>query len=329
MTPHPTLDLAALHGHATEKNQFLEQLDQACRGNGFFFVVNHGISPDLLQSALQHTRQFFDLNEAEKNNMHIRQSAHFRGYSQMKNARDWREQVHFGQELLAVEHPGVCYQLQGENQWPVSLGDPFRNTMLAYLEAVHNVGRELLGAIASLLQLPDDYFDKLSAEPPYLLMKLICYYAQPNTEVDRPGVAAHCDWSWLTILLQDEVGGLEVLSAKGDWQPVSPAPAALSVNLGELLEILSRGLFVATAHRVINPSEEKRRLSIPVFINPALDAMVTPLAALSEIAHTAPDEHIHRVAAAGQTPDTFHFGDSEWSRKGLGKWCYNTACLRP
>lgn len=329
MTPHPTLDLSAWHGDAAARTQFLEQLDQACRSNGFFYVINHGISPALLQLALQQTRQFFDLDDAAKNSMHISQSAHFRAYSQMKNARDWREQVHFGQELPAIEQTRDCYQLIGPNLWPDSLGDAFRDTMLTYLEAVQQLGSQLLRAMAGLLQLPADYFEQLSAEPPYLLMKLICYYAQPNAEVDRPGVAAHCDWSWLTILLQDDVGGLEVLSSAGEWQPVTPAPAVLSVNLGELLEILSRGHFVATAHRVINPSEEKRRLSIPVFINPALDARVMPLTTLPAIAHTAPDEHIHRVVAAGQTSDAFHFGDSEWSRKGLGKWCYNTACLRP
>jgi isopenicillin N synthase-like dioxygenase len=328
MTPHPTLDLATWHGSAAQRIHFLEQLDQACRSNGFFYVVNHGISPKLREAAMSKTRQFFDLNDADKNNIHIKQSAHFRGYSQMKNTRDWREQVHFGQELPASTLHRDCYQLQGNNQWPASLGTPFRDTMLAYLEAVQQVGQQLLSAMAELLQLPHDYFDKLSAGQPYLLMKLLCYYAQPNAEVDRPGVAAHCDWSWLTILLQDGVGGLEVLSSAGDWQAVSPTPAALSVNLGELLEILSGGQFVATAHRVINPSEEQRRLSIPVFINPALDAVITPVAALSETAHIVPGEHIHRVVPRGKTLAPFHFGDSEWARKGLGKWCHEAGCLK-
>lgn len=327
MTLHPTLDLAAWQGSAAEQVQFLEQLDKACRSDGFFYVTNHGISAAMQQSALQQTRQFFDLNDAEKNKIHIRQSEHFRGYSQMKNDRDWREQIHFGPELPAVEHTRDCYQLMGPNLWPGSLGAPFRDTMLAYLDAVQQLGQQLLSALAALLELPGGYFDKLSAEPPYLLMKLICYYAQPNAEVDRPGVAAHCDWSWLTILLQDDVGGLEVLSNQSEWQAVGPRSGALSVNLGELLEILSGGRFKATAHRVINPSEDKRRLSIPVFINPALDATVAPMAALPATAHSSAGEHIHRVVPAGAALDPFHFGDSEWARKGLGKWCYNTGCL--
>lgn len=327
----PLLDLSDLHAGAPARKVFLEALDQAARSNGFFYLTHHGISPALTQAVLEQSRRFFDLDAAEKNRMHIRHSDHFRGYSQMKNERDWREQVHFGQELPAVpvaENSENCYRLIGENQWPVVLGEPFRSTMLEFLQATSQLGDALLSAFAELLGQPTNYFRQLSAAPPYLLMKLICYYAQPNTVEDRPGVAPHCDWSWLTILLQDDVGGLEVLTQAGDWQPVAPAEGVLSVNVGELLEILTRGQYLAAPHRVINPSEEKKRISVPVFINPPLDALVSPLnLPATPIAHP-PQEHIHRVCEQGLVKSGFPFGPSEWERKGLGKWCHNTACLQ-
>ena len=95
----------------------------------------------------------------------------------------------------------------------------------------------------------------------------------------------------------------------------------------ELLEILTKGRFVATAHRVINPSEEKRRISVPVFINPALDASIVPLAGGATVAAYAPEEHIHRVVERGAPVIPFQFRTSEWARKGLGKWCYRRGCL--
>jgi isopenicillin N synthase-like dioxygenase len=178
-----------------------------------------------------------------------------------------------------------------------------------------------------LLGLSPHYFQQLSAEPPYLLMKCICYYAQNQTDTSRPGVAPHCDWSWLTILLQDATGGLEVQTATGDWVSVPARADALSVNLGELMELVSGGRFQATAHRVINPSRAQRRISVPVFINPALDATVAP--APPKAAFQVPESnlHVHRVMAKNTAVPAFHFGESEWARKGQGKWCHRAACL--
>jgi len=251
----------------------------------------------------------------------------------MKNARDWREQLHVSWDLppvpLSADSPDYeC--LIGYNLWPEAPETAFRQTVTAFLEAASRLGRQLLSLLSEGLQQPTDSFDRLSGSMPYILLKLICYYPQP-TVLERSGVAPHCDWSWLTILLQDETGGLEVRTASGQWQEVVPRKNALFVNTGELLEILTAGYFRAAPHRVINPSRQQKRLSVPVFINPPLDAVVRPLslgaAFQSKAERGAALEHVHRVVPPGIAAAPFVFGASEWQRKGLGEWCYREECL--
>ena len=328
MTPLPTLDASALGAGPASHAAFLRDIEAACRSNGFFFLKNHGIPPALCNDVLITAQDFFAGPAAEKERLHIRHSTNFRGFSQMKNSRDWREQLHFGWEWPEgdwAEGRPEYYRLAGANPWP---GAAFAGILIRYMEAVQALGNRLLAALGACLGLPEDYFDNLSAEPPYLLLKQICYYAQP-ADAPRSGVAPHCDWSWLTILLQDETGGLEILSAEGDWLPVPPQKDTLSVNAGELLEILSRGYFRATPHRVVNPSAANR-ISVPVFINPPLDARVEPLVQAPMPVGVVPaeTEHVHRVVPRAGAGDAFVFGESEWRRKGLGRWCYDEKCLK-
>ncbi|MBL7825124.1 MAG: isopenicillin N synthase family oxygenase [Saprospiraceae bacterium] len=335
MTTLPVIDLSRFDGTEQERSETLYALAQAAATNGFFYIRNHGIPEQLTREVLEAANRFFDLDASAKDQVHIRHSAHFRGYSIMKNERDWREQIHVGQELpvssiqypaSSIQHPAY-HQLTGPNLWPEALGDHFKNPVLEFMQAANKVGNRLLEAFATLLGLPQSHFNDISQEPPYLLLKLICYYAQPLHDIDRPGVAPHCDWSWLTILLQDSAG-LEVLAPEGVWVSAPPQPSMLSVNIGELLEIVSKGRFVATAHQVVNPSEQKRRISVPVFINPALDARIESVQN-KDIQNPLDEQfHVHRVLPRGVYPAVVHFGESEWQRKGLGQWCFDTQCIQ-
>jgi isopenicillin N synthase-like dioxygenase len=187
-------------------------------------------------------------------------------------------------------------RLRGPNLWPA---DPaWRDRMLRLMSDLERAGRDILSALAAGLSARED---------PYLLLKLIHY---PPTEVPQSGVAAHVDFSWITLLLQDDTGGLEVCTPSGEWIEVPPTPGALSVNIGEILQFATRGYFQATPHRVRNRSASRSRFSLPFFLNPGLDTLVEPAAA----------EHVHRVFAADDRAP-FVFGEEEWRRKGLGVWC--------
>lgn len=312
------------------RQAFLKALLLACEQDGFFYLKNHGIPPERCAGILAAAAASFDLPAKDKEMIHINHSSNFRGYSILKNERDWREQFHFGWEWPEFQpRPNLpdYYQLAGTNLFPTPLGESFKSEVMAYMKAVNELGQELLLAIATSLGLTWESFSPPSQEPAYLLLKFICYYPQPDGG-QRPGVAPHCDWSWLTILLQDNLGGLEILSEEGKWLPARPLDGCLSVNLGELLEIVTHGRLKATPHRVINPSQAKKRLSVPAFINPPLNTMVSPIPGWGDGEKKQPfPEHVHRVVERAEDSPAFVFGESEWNRKGLGRWCYSPSCL--
>jgi isopenicillin N synthase-like dioxygenase len=285
----------------------------AGREVGAFQLRLDGAQAARVQAALGAAARFFARPRADKLALDIARSPHHRGFSEMHNARDWREQLHLGRES-PPELEGPPYRhLVGPNQWPD--GDTtLRPALLAHLDDMAALGRRLLDA----LSLPRALLDGQA----YLVMKLICYHPQPqpqpmpHAETLRPGVAAHVDYSLLTLLTEDESGGLELQLRDGKWHAVTPRPDALVVNLGEIAEAATGGALRATPHRVVNRSSARARLSIPVFVCPPLPALVTP----RQQAPRSDGEHVHRVLP----PDVarpFVFGDGEWRRKGENIWC--------
>ena len=293
------------------------------------FTLEPSIDADLCDAAVKVAHGFFAGPREEKLATAIERSPHFRGFSSMHNERDFREQIHLGRELPAAPEAEAerapFLRLEGPNSWP---SDPhFRETLGAYQRAVAELGEKLLVYAAADLGLPPDSFAGASRDG-YLLLKLIAYHPQPAAREARPGVAAHVDFSWLTLTLQD-APGLHVLRPDGEWVEVEPRRGSLWVHAGELLQVASGGVYAAAPHRVVNPSLERTRVSLPLFLNPPLTATVRtllPIAVPSAAArHEA--EHVHRVIEPGSRIEPFHFGEAEWRRKGQNGWCY--ACSPP
>jgi isopenicillin N synthase-like dioxygenase len=292
---------------------------RACREVGAFEWRLAPAGAARLDAALAAATRFFARPPEDKWALDIRRSPHHRGYSEMHNARDWREQLHFGSERPPAYTTGDGApdhrRLVGPNQWPAD--DPaLRRALLAHLDEMARLGRALLAALELPIALVEG--DR------YLVMKAIHYHRQPSAEAQRPGVAAHVDYSLITLLAQDDAGGLEVMLADGAWHPVAPRPGALVVNLGEIAEAATGGALRATPHRVVNPSSERSRLSIPVFINPPLDARVEPRPRPPR----RDPSHVHRVLSPGELAP-FVFGDGEWRRKGENVWCAECCRGRP
>ncbi len=260
---------------------------------------------------------FFALPAGDKQALDIARSPHFRGYSVMHNERDFREQMHFGCERRAAGTEPPCLRLEGPNLWPT---DPaLRASALEHLAAVEQLGAALLAHLAAAMELAPDAFALGPA--PYTLMKWICYHAQP-TSAPRPGVAAHVDFSWLTLTLQDDTGGLELRQPTGAWHAATPRPDELLVHVGELLQFATGNRLLATPHRVVNPSRERMRLSAPVFVAPDLRQVVRralPLRAPDAL--RSDHDHVHRVLDPLALPSEFQFGAAEWRRKGENRWC--------
>jgi isopenicillin N synthase-like dioxygenase len=161
-------------------------------------------------------------------------------------------------------------RLLGPNRWPSEVAN-FQDRVYAYYRAVTQLGRRLLSGFLLALGLPEDHFDSVLQKPPSQL-RLIHYPFQPSA-LDAPGIGAHTDYECFTILHATSPG-LEVLNARDQWLDAPPLPGAFVINIGDLLEVLSNGHWVSTAHRVRKVAEE--RYSAPLFFNLDYDAEIAP-----------------------------------------------------
>lgn len=199
------------------------------------------------------------------------------------NQVDHREQLQFGpeDEPLASFQPGTSADytgLQGPNQWPASTLDSlprFRPYILEYMDQLEILSTHLMEAIALSLDLNADYFRDLFGLNPYYRLKCAKYPSVAQGKSTTIGCGAHKDTGFLTVLLQDMVGGLQGQDpVSGEWMDTRPIPDTFIVTLGESVERLTDGAYQATVHRVLNNTSGQDRYSIPFFFDPALDAQI-------------------------------------------------------
>ena len=288
----PQLNLERFGDREEERTAFLAELRHAARHVGFFYLVGHGIEPELLGALMDSARRFFALTESDKLAAAMVNSPHFRGYARIAGERtrglqDWREQIDIGAEQPAFPlAPGApaWMRLRGPNQWPAALPE-LRPAVLHWQAAATRVLTQLMRAFALSLGQREEVFEPLYLNDPHILVKLIRYPGRELTGSDQ-GVGAHKDSGLLSLLLQDQQGGLQVETAQG-WVDVVPRPGALVVNIGELLELASDGYLRATLHRVITPPVGRQRISAAFFLGARLDATVPLLSLPAELAAQA------------------------------------------
>lgn len=276
----PVLDLALLELPDADQSPYLAELRTTARDVGFFYLINHGINPQLLQNVQSITQAFFALPDEEKQHVSMIHSPHFRGYNRAgveytREQRDQREQFDIGAERVALALQAgdpAWKRLQGPNLWPEALPQ-LRPVIHAWQQAMTGIALRLLRAFAKSLSLPPDAFDALYGTHPNEHVKLIRYPGQAS-DASQQGVGAHKDSGFLTFLLQDEQPGLQVEVTAGHWVDALPKPGAFVVNIGELLEIATNGYLRATVHRVVSPPARKERVSIAFFLGAQLDAEV-------------------------------------------------------
>ena len=241
---------------------------------------------------MKSARGFFALPERDKLAVEMVQSPHFRGYTRLAREHtlglpDWREQIDIGAERPVVPRSAgapAWTRLQGPNQWPAALPG-LRPVVLDWQASATRVLTRLLRAFALSLGQSDDVFEPLHRDDPHVLVKLIRYPGRELSGGDQ-GVGAHKDSSLLSLLLQDDQGGLQVETAQG-WVDVAPRRGSLVVNIGEILELASDGYLRATLHRVISPPAGRERISAAFFLGARLDASVPLLALPPELAAQA------------------------------------------
>ncbi|UVO13523.1 isopenicillin N synthase family oxygenase [Mycobacterium sp. SVM_VP21] len=305
----PVLDLSDAD---TDPAAFRLALREATHTCGFFYLIGHGIPDEQIAKILALARQFFKLPETEKNQISQLKSPHFRGYSrlggELTNGHvDWREQIDIGPERPALPEAEGYWHLQGPNLWPARPAS-FRSVFEAWDRSLSSAGLQLLRHWAASLGAAEDLFDDAFAASPATLIKVIRYPASP---ADGQGVGAHKDSGVLTLLLvEPDSEGLQVESSPGEWVDVPPRAGAFIVNIGELLEVATDGYLRATRHRVRSPQPGTDRISVPYFLNPALDATVpritlpAELAVLARGVETDPDNPIFNT-----------YGENAWKSR--------------
>ncbi len=287
----PLIDVAALTAGPAERAAVARQIGDACRAHGFFYVIGHGISPALVARLEALSHRFFALPEATKMQWRMALGGRaWRGYfplgGELTSGRpDWKEGLYLGTEL-APDHPLVQARtpLHGPNLLPEL--DGFADTILAYMDAVTALGHRLMEGIALSLALPASYFaDRYTADP-LVLFRLFNYPTQPlpahleQQDAQIWGVGEHTDYGLLTILHQDDVGGLSVHTPAG-WVDAPPVPGSFVCNIGDMLDHMTGGLYKSTPHRVKRNTSGRDRLSFPLFFDPNFAARVQRIEGLS------------------------------------------------
>jgi isopenicillin N synthase-like dioxygenase len=310
----PVIDLSAADRGPQARALLHAQLHSAAHGVGFFQLTGHGVTEAETAALTGAMRAFFALPEADRLAVSNLNSPHFRGYTRTGDertggSRDWRDQLDIGAERPAhVPAPGEpgYWWLEGPNQWPAAL-PALRTAALGWIDRLSGVAHKLLHELLAAIGAPPDFYDDVFADRPHLHLKLVRYPGSAGDGSDQ-GVGAHKDYGFLTLLHQDEIGGLQVQRGDGLFHEVPPIPGAFVVNLGELLEVATNGYLLATNHRVVSPPGATERYSVPFFYNPRLDARIAPL------------PFPHATDAPGVTTDPANPLFAEYGRNELKGW---------
>lgn len=275
----PVIDIGPLRD-GSDPDAVADALHRASKDVGFIYVANHGISEMLIRSTREAALSFFHLPEDRKSQVAV--SDKHRGYLGQGGAKmqtgaksDLKESFIFGYEgtdgVTPEDHP-----LRGANRWPDVVPE-VRRQALAYFEAAHAVAHHLMRGFAIGLGKEADFFLQKAAMP--MSRASFVYYPPQDARMgpDQFGVGPHTDFGVLTVLCQDDVGGLQVEDAGGEWVTAPPIPGTLVVNVGDLLARWTNDAYRSTPHRVVN-SSGRERLSLVLAYDPEPETMIDPRA---------------------------------------------------
>ncbi|KAL1290403.1 hypothetical protein HN51_058863 [Arachis hypogaea] len=264
-------------------SNIIEEIGRACKEWGFFQVINHKVPLEKRQRIEDAAKKFFGLSLEEKLKVR-RDDRNVLGYFEAehtKNVRDWKEIYDFNVQQPTFippshdhHHDDINIQFHWDNRWP--LNPPhFREACEDYAEEVEKLAYKLMELIALSLGLAPNRFRgffkhntsniRLNHYPP-------CPY--PHLAL---GLGRHKDTGVLTVLNQDDVGGLQVRrKSDGEWITVKPISNSFIINVGDMIQVWSNDAYESVEHRVMVNSE-RDRFSIPFFLKPALYTDVEPL----------------------------------------------------
>ena len=256
------------------------QIQAACRERGFFYVTGHGVPAALLDELTEASAEFFALPATDKLEIAMERGGRaWRGYFPVggeltSGQPDLKEGLYFGAEL-PEDDPRVRagLPLHGRNLFPAQV-PRLRELVLSYLDALTGLGQTVLAGVALSLGLPAAYFAAGYTADPTVLFRIFSYPPSPPG-FSGWGVGEHTDYGLLTLLAQDDSGGLQIAAPEG-WIDAPPLPGTFVCNIGDMLDRMTGGWYRSTPHRVRNLSG-RARLSFPFFLDPGFTSQVPPL----------------------------------------------------
>jgi isopenicillin N synthase-like dioxygenase len=276
----PKIDISEIEEKEFSRT-LLQDFFSAYTKYGFGYIINHGIEKTLIEQLFQVSKQFHSQPLSEK--MRVALDHNHRGYIAINTSTDVNSKLadvkkpNQSESFMMMredksELPNVY--LSGPNQWPKL--ENFKEVLEKYTFNMTKLGRNLM-RLALLSSGVRDLSVMQSLDRPTIWLRLLHYPPiSKNSPSDLYGSAPHTDFGCLTILAQDEIGGLQVQTREGEWIDVPKLEGSFVVNVGDMLSRYTNGLLRSTPHRVINKSG-KERFSCPFFFDPHTNAVVQPL----------------------------------------------------
>jgi isopenicillin N synthase-like dioxygenase len=312
----PTIDIAPYlqDPSSAAAEDVIEEVRAACTGTGFFSLIGHGLSRDLQEQVFKGAEQLFSLPMEEKMKLDKSRSvgASNRGYEliggqglQADTLPDLKEGFYVGQEIPASD-PRVQNNafLMGPNLWPPSELVPenvFREPMTRYYSSMHALSLKVLEIVQKGMGYEDieDVFEEFTANDAVASIRLLHYPPDTGKDERQLGAGAHTDFGAITLLLQDDVGGLQVWDYQGkEWRDVKPNKDAYVVNVGDMLQMWTSGKYKSSLHRVLNRSG-RDRYSVPFFFDGNVDCVLKPLdGSVREGGNLTVEEHMRERFAS-------------------------------
>ncbi len=279
----PGLDLGPyLRGEHGALEKLAAELRHVCENIGFFYVRNHGVSDELVQRAFAASARFHALPLERKmeipldmNNVgYMPVNASMQRHSKVEKARKPNFNASFFcKRDRTPDDPDVIAgkPFRGLNQWPRDLPG-FREDVMAYATAAEGLGMKLLPVVARALDLPADFFSPYF-NPAQFSLRMLHYPPRDEGVPDQFGTGAHTDGGFLTLLVQNGVGGLQIRRTDGTWINAPVLPGRFLVNTGDIIRRWTNERFLSTPHRVLNVSGTDR-YSMAFFFDPHLDRVL-------------------------------------------------------
>lgn len=273
----PVIDIGAILGDSNSaKREVATKVREAATNVGFFYVKNHGVPQDVVETARATAGRFYTLPEDIKCRYDVMKTKRHKGYvpvgglSADPSIVDLQEGYEIGLEL-SDDDPD--YQegnaLLGPNVWPEEMPE-FQTDIYRYFEESMQLGKRLYQLFALAIDMPEDYFEPMITKPCAQLRML--YYPDTDPKDAKVGIGAHTDYESFTLLWQSEPG-LQVQNRAGEWIEAPPIEGTFVINIGDMMMRWTNDLFVSTPHRVINTSG-KKRYSMALFFAANHDTVV-------------------------------------------------------